>query len=84
MPIRRVLSGSVFRDPAFPLFEARIRDLKAKSARVSGLKVCLVGEIPKITLEITGLHDDAELMLRLKFFGLMVQNFLAFDKMGNS
>ena len=68
MPIRRVLSGSVFRDPAFPLFEARIRDLKAKSARVSGLKVCLVVGIPKITLEITGLHDDAEHMLRLKFF----------------
>ena len=34
-----------------------IRDLKAKSGGVSGLKVCPGGGIPKITLEITGLHE---------------------------
>ena len=34
-----------------------IRDLKAKSGGVWGLKVCPGGGIPKITLEITGLHE---------------------------
>jgi len=34
-----------------------IRDLKAESGRVSGLKVYLGGQIPRITLGITGLHD---------------------------
>ena len=32
-----------------------IQDLKAKSGRVSGLKVCARGGVPKITIGITGL-----------------------------
>ena len=34
-----------------------IRDLKAKSGRDWGLKVCAEGGMPKITLEVTGLHE---------------------------
>ena len=34
-----------------------IRDLKEKSGRVSRLKVCTGGGMPKITLGITGLHE---------------------------
>ena len=34
-----------------------IRDLKAKSGRVLGLKVYVGGGMPKITLGITGLHE---------------------------
>ena len=34
-----------------------IRDLKAESGRVSGLKVYLGGGMPNITLGITGLHE---------------------------
>ena len=34
-----------------------IRDLKANSGRVLGLKVCVGGGMPKITLGITGLHE---------------------------
>ena len=34
-----------------------IRDLRVKSGGVSGLKVCQGGEIPIITLGITGLHE---------------------------
>ena len=45
----------VFRDPGFPLFEAR--NFKAKSGRDSGLKVSSEGGMPKITLGITGLHE---------------------------
>ena len=45
----------VFRD--FPYLNLGIRDLKAKSGRVLGLKVCLGGGMPKITLGITGLHE---------------------------
>ena len=46
-----------FRDPGFPYLNLRNRDLKAKSGRVFGLKVCLGGGMPKITLGITGLHE---------------------------
>ena len=42
----------VFRDPGFPLFEAR--DFKEKSGRDSGLKVSSEGGMPKITLGMTG------------------------------
>ena len=45
----------VFRDPEFPLFEAR--NFKAKSGRDSGLTVSSEGGMPKITLGITGLHE---------------------------
>ena len=45
----------VFRD--FPYLNLGIRDLKAKSGRVLGLKVCLGGGMPKIILRITGLHE---------------------------
>ena len=41
----------------FPYLNLGIRDLKAKSGRDSGLKVCARGEMPKITLGITGLHE---------------------------
>ena len=41
----------------FPYLKLRIRDLRVKSGGVSGLKVCQGGEIPKITLAITGLHE---------------------------
>ena len=41
----------------FPYFKFGIRDLKAKSGRVLGLKVCTGGWTPKITLGITGLHE---------------------------
>ena len=41
----------------FPSLKLEIRGLKAKSGRDSGLKVCLGGERPKITLRITGLHE---------------------------
>ena len=41
----------------FPYLKLGIRDLKAKSGGVSGLKVCPGGGIPKITLGITGLHE---------------------------
>ena len=41
----------VSRDPGFPYLKLGIRDLKAKSGRVSGLK-CVGGGMPKITLGI--------------------------------
>ena len=41
----------------FPYVKLGIRDLKAKSGGVSGLKVWQGGEIPKITLGIAGLHE---------------------------
>ena len=41
----------------FPYLKLRTRDLKAKSGRVSGLKVCLGDGMPKIILGITGLHE---------------------------
>ena len=41
----------------FPYLKLGIRDLSVKSGGVSGLKVCQGGEIPKITLGITGLHE---------------------------
>ena len=41
----------------FPYLNLGIRDLKAKSGRVLGLKVCLGGGMPNITLRITGLHE---------------------------
>ena len=51
----------VSRDPGFPYLKLGIRDLKAKSGRVSGLK-CVGGGMPKITLGIarnfgSGLRD---------------------------
>ena len=41
----------------FPYLKLGIRNLKAKSGGVSGLKVWQGREIPKITLGITGLHE---------------------------
>ena len=41
----------------FPYLKLGIRNLKAKSGGVSGLKVWQGGEIPKITVGITGLHE---------------------------
>ena len=41
----------------FPYFKFEIRDLKAKSGRGLGLKVCTGSWTPKITLGITGLHE---------------------------
>ena len=41
----------------FPYLTLRMRDFKAKSGRVLGLKVCLGGGMPKIILQITGLHE---------------------------
>ena len=44
----------------FPYLKLRIRDFKALSGRYSGLKVCFVGRMPKITLGITGLQNPIE------------------------
>ena len=41
----------------FPHLKLGIRDLKAKSGRVSGFKVWLGGGMPKIPLGITRLHE---------------------------
>ena len=41
----------------FPYLRLGIRDLKVKSGRDSGLKVCAGGGVPKITLGITGLPE---------------------------
>ena len=41
----------------FPHLKLGIRDLKAKSERDLGWKVCAGGGMPKITLGITGLHE---------------------------
>ena len=41
----------------FPYLKLGIRDLRAKSRRDSGLKVCGRVRMPEITLEITGLHE---------------------------
>ena len=41
----------------FRYLKLGIRDLKAKSGRDSGLKVCARGGMPKIALGITGLHE---------------------------
>ena len=43
----------------FPYFKLGVRDLKAKSGRDSGLKVCAGGGIPKITLGIEGSNEIA-------------------------
>ena len=40
-----------------PYLNLGIQDLKAKSGRVSGLKLCAGGGMPKITLGITGLYE---------------------------
>ena len=48
----------VFRDTGIPLFEARVRDFKAKSRRHSELKVYAGGGLPKITRGITRLQED--------------------------
>ena len=56
MPLLRVLNRFYgIRD--FPYLKLGIRDLKAKSRRDSGLKVCAGGGTPKITRGITGLKD---------------------------
>ena len=41
----------------FPYLKLGIRDYKAKSGRVWGLKVCLGGGMVKITLRITELQE---------------------------
>ena len=41
----------------FPSLKLGIRDIKAKSGRGSGLKVCAGGGMPKIALGITGLLE---------------------------
>ena len=41
----------------FPDLKLGIRDFKENSARDSGLKVCLGGAMPKITVGITGLRE---------------------------
>ena len=41
----------------FLYLKLRIRDFTAKAGRDSGLKVCAGGEMPKITLGITGLLE---------------------------
>ena len=43
----------------FPYLKLGIRDLKAKSGRDSGLKLCAGGGMPKITLGITGSKEIA-------------------------
>ena len=43
----------------FSYLKLGIRDLKVKLGGVSGLKVWQGGEIPKITLGITGLHETS-------------------------
>ena len=40
-----------------PYLRLGIQDLKAKSGRVSGLKLCAGGGMPKLTLGITGLDE---------------------------
>ena len=40
-----------------PYLNLGIQDLKAKSGRVSGLKLCAGGGMPKLTLGITGLDE---------------------------
>ena len=40
-----------------PYLKLGIQDLKAKSGRVSGLKLCAGGGMPKLTLGITGLDE---------------------------
>ena len=49
--------GQFFGTRDFPYLKLGIQNLKAKSARVSGLKVCQGGGIPKTTLGITGLQE---------------------------
>ena len=49
--------NSFFGIQDFPYLKLGIRDLKAKSRRDSGLKVCAGGGTPKLTLGITGLHE---------------------------
>ena len=41
----------------FPYLKLGIRDLRAKSRRDSGLKVCGRVRMPEMTLGITGLHE---------------------------
>ena len=47
----------VFRDPGFPLFEARDSGFYSKIGEDSGLKVRVLVRFPEITLGITGLHE---------------------------
>ena len=53
----RQLRGSRKSASLWGFIKLGIRDLKAKSGRDSGLKVCAGGWMPKITLGITGLHE---------------------------
>ena len=41
MPIRRVLNGSVFRDPGFPLFKARYSEFESKIGASFGIESML-------------------------------------------
>ena len=41
----------------FPNLKLGIEDFKAKSMRDSGMKVCAVGGMPKMTFGIPGLHE---------------------------
>ena len=43
--------------PNFPCLKLGIRDFRAKSARDSELKVYAGGEMPIVTLGITGFHE---------------------------
>ena len=47
----------VFRDPEFPLLEARDSGFKSKIGQDSGLKVCARVRMPERTLGITRLHE---------------------------
>ena len=53
--MERVLNR-FFRIRNFPCLKLGIRDFKEKSGPESGLKVCTVSGMPKITLGITGLQ----------------------------
>ena len=46
--------SGLFRIRDFPCLKLGIRDVKEKSGRDSGLKVCARDKMPKITLGITG------------------------------
>ena len=50
--LKRVLNR-FFGTRELPHLKLGIRDFRAKSGRISGLKVCLGGGMPKITLGIT-------------------------------
>ena len=47
----------VFRDPGFPLLEARDSGFFSKTGQDSGLKVCARVRMPEISLGVTELHE---------------------------